>query len=300
VAVWPNAVSGLSRYNATVAGAGAASRNPALAPGYAAGWTALRFTGVDDLTAADVGAALLVPLDLTQSRATGFSIFLVATAAATAQSTYFTSVLSSPSCPFSLGFAGALMDVLRDCDGNLWGSGTAIPAGGSPLRMYEYITFPSGSAALFINSAIADTGSAQTFPTSLRLGGTLDSVVAELIIFATALPSDQRQQIEAYLSRRYLLPLPMDHPYNITGSRSSGETGSATIISAPDAIQGLQSWLLPNWLPIGSMLPLWPNSAPSAAFSAYADEAQTVTLPPPPSPSPFCIAGASRPGRYVS
>jgi hypothetical protein len=191
-----------------------------------------------------------------------------------------------------------MMDTLVDCAGTVLAAGTPIPAGGSPLRLYEFIQLDTGGQAFLINGAFVAGGFGLSLPSNLLLGSMLESYVSELIVFTAVVTVAQRQQIEAYMGLRYGIPLPMTHAYNNSGIRAGSDAGTATVLASPFAVFGLQSWLRPDSLPANVMLPLWPNSAPPTALSAYAEEVTgSVTVPSAaPSPSPNCLTNLRRAG----
>jgi hypothetical protein len=257
LASWPNAAAGLSRYNAVLPSQ--LSRLPVMVPNYAGSLAAVRFEPASaglGLTGGTRGAAFSVPLDLSQSTVAGATAIFMVAAAVTTPGYLPPSaapLLGSASSPFSLGFAGPNMDVLIDASGTIVSPGVPLPGPASDLRLYEYVVQTGGSQALLVNGVVTALGNGRVLPSDLQLGGSIDGYIAELIVFTQQVPTPQRQQIEAYLARRYGIPLPANHPYNANGYRSATDPGAAAPITAPSDVAGLAAWLRPDALPVSTV-----------------------------------------------
>jgi hypothetical protein len=157
-------------------------------------------------------------------------------------------------------------------------------------RLHTYVRAAGGTEALFVNGAIvatADTAAtaAAAGIATLQLGGSsgADCYIAELLVFNVSLSTAIRQTVEAYLSSKYALPLPVTHPYNTTGVRPPPDPGASAAAPAPPtlatplSIGGLQAWFrpdsfaVPGYAGAGGKAPYWANAVPRPELTAYAD-----------------------------
>jgi hypothetical protein len=252
LSAWPNSAQGLRAFDAHPSTA--TTRLPALAVGVANGWDAVHFRS--PVAPHPVGSAFTIPFDL--SAASTWSIFVVARTLPSATSASLSSpptavsssrVLGASNTLLAVGFAGSFQDTLIDAAGHamlLAGNANAtVPAAGSDWKLYEYIVSSEGSQALFSGGVLIGVGAGggAVKPRDLQLGGSLESYVAELLVFTDHVSTGLRQQVEAYLCSRYAIPLPLTHPYNATGLRTgsapSGGAAASAGPASPDALPGL-------------------------------------------------------------
>jgi hypothetical protein len=282
---WPNSAQGLSIYNAHPSNG--ATSLPSLAAGVANGHNAAHFRS--PVTPHRVGSAFTVPVDL--SVGTAWSIFLVARVpgqqSVTPISGNSARVLGSSTTPLAVGFAGGYLDTLIDTAGSpiVLAGNASVPASGSGWKLYEYLVTPDGSEALFSAGTLIGVSTTAVKPADLQLGGSIESYVAEVLVFTVFVTTDLRQQLESYLCFKYGIPLPLAHPYNSTGLRPGAAPSLASLSSGssawtPDAVGGLEAWLRPESLPSRGEVSLWPNAvARRPDLAAYVPAQPLGALP---------------------